>query len=256
MSDCKRVIARLDVKNNFLIKGVQLEGLRKLGDPHSFSQKYYTEGIDELVYIDSVASLYNRNSLTEIIKNTSKKIFIPITVGGGIRTVEDAKTILRSGADKIAINTAAIKSPKLITELANIYGTQCVVLNVEAKRSMTGNGWEAYYNNGRDHSGMTVKEWVKIGQEAGAGEILLTSVDRDGTYKGLDIELISEITNGIRIPVIASGGLGKEQDFVDAIKKGNCDAVAVGAALHYNKVTVQGLKKHLQENQIRVRSTN
>lgn len=253
MTPCTRVIARLDIKNNYLIKGIQLEGLRKLGNPKDFSKKYFDQGIDELVYIDSVASLYNRNSLTEIVKEVSKDIFIPITVGGGIRSIEDAKSILRSGADKIALNTAAIKDPGLITELAKTFGSQCVVLNVEAKSSMTGTGWEAYFNNGREHSGHTVKEWIKIGQEAGAGEVFLTSVDRDGTSRGHDLDLLQEVTDGISIPVIASGGLAKPQHFVDAIKKGNCDAIAVGAALHYEKVSVQDIKNCLVEHNITVR---
>lgn len=256
MTECKRVIARLDIKNNFLIKGIQLEGLRKLGDPAVFSRKYFEEGIDELLYIDSVASLYNRNSLTEIIKNVSKEVFIPITVGGGIRSLEDARQILRSGADKLAINTAAIKSPQLITELAKTFGSQCVVLNVEAKVKMSGDGWEAYYNNGREHSGYSVKDWVRIGQEAGAGEVLLTSVDRDGTKKGYDIELLKDITDGIHIPVIASGGFGKKQDCVEAVKKGACDAVAIGTSFHYGTISVSELKSHLEENNIRVRKNS
>jgi imidazoleglycerol phosphate synthase cyclase subunit len=169
-----RVVARLDVKDENLVKGIQLEGLRKLGPPNAFARKYYAEGIDELLYIDIVASLYNRNNLSEIVKKTCEEVFIPVTVGGGLRSVEDVRHILSMGADKAAINTAAIKRPGLITEVAEAFGSQCMVLSVQAKRSRTQSGkWEAYFDNGREHSGYDVIEWVKRAEELGAGEIRL-----------------------------------------------------------------------------------
>ena len=189
-----RLIARLDIKGNNLIKGIQLEGLRKIGDPSQYAKKYYEDGADELIYMDTVASLYGRNQLYELLSNTVKNIFIPITVGGGIRSLNDAKDLLRCGADKVAVNTAAINNPDLISEIANHCGSSCMVLSIEAK-SNGRDKWEAYTNNGREHSGIDVKDWVKVGTKMGAGEILLTSVDREGTRKGFDIKLIKQITN-------------------------------------------------------------
>ena len=183
-----RLIARLDVKGPNLIKGVQLEGLRKLGDPQCFARQYYEAGIDELIYMDVVASLYGRNNLTDVVRHTAENVFIPITVGGGIRSVDDARTMLRSGADKIAINTAAVGNPDLIDSLAAAFGTQCVVLSVEAIRQSDGR-WEAHTDNGREKTGCDVVEWVCEAARRGAGEILLTSVDREGTQAGCDIDL-------------------------------------------------------------------
>jgi len=181
-----RIIPRLDIKGKNLIKGVQLEGLRVMGDPHQFALKYYRAGADELVYMDIVASLYGRNNLSDIIKRAADQVFIPITVGGGIRSVDDARHILRYGADKVAINTAAIARPDLISEVARRFGSQAMVLSIEAKQVAPGK-WEAYTDNGRERTGLDVLEWVRKGVEMGAAEILLTSVDREGTRKGFDI---------------------------------------------------------------------
>ena len=180
-----RLIARLDVKAPNLVKGVQFEGLRKLGAPEEFASRYYKQGIDEIYFEDIVASLYERNSLTSVIEKTSEDIFVPITVGGGLRTIEDVVTVLRAGADKVAINTAAIKHPEIITRVAETFGRQCMVLSVQAKRQE--GGWEAYFDNGRERSGLDAVEWVKRGTELGAGEIIITSVDREGTGLGFDL---------------------------------------------------------------------
>ena len=203
-----RLIARLDVKDTNLVKGIQLEGLRKLGDPNRFAKEYYEQGIDELLYIDIVASLYNRNNLSDIVRKTVDDVYIPVCVGGGLRSVEDVRHILAMGADKVAINTAAIKRPELITEVAEAFGSQCMVLSIQAKRSRTWPGkWEAYYDNGRAHSGYDVVEWAKRGEALGAGEILLMSVDNEGLQRGMDLELIEAVTKAVSIPVICGGGV-------------------------------------------------
>ncbi len=248
----KRVIARLDIKAPNLIKGIHLEGLRVIGEPSNYAESYYEQGIDELIYMDVVASLYDRNSLTDLIKDTTKSIFIPMTVGGGIRTVEDVDSVLRAGADKVAINTAAVKRPELIKEVANRFGSQCMVLSVEAKKTTQGN-WEVYYENGREKTGMDVYDWCQIAQEKGAGEILITSVDMEGTTKGFDLELIRKISTSLSIPVIASGGAGSAGDIVDAFQKGEADAVAIANLLHYNKISVSQIKNSLDAANISVR---
>lgn len=249
-----RVIARLDIKDNYIVKGIQLEGLRKIGNPNEYAKKYYEQGIDEILYMDIVASLYNRNSLGDIIFHTTEDVFIPITVGGGLRSVEDVRNILQLGADKVAINTAAIKRPELIKEIAQTFGSQCMVLSVEAKK-VAENKWEVYYDNGREHSGYDVIEWVKQGVELGAGEILLTSVDKEGMQKGVDEALIEAVCTAVPVPVIASGGVGSYQDVEKAANKG-ASAVAVASILHYNKTNVQTLKKNLMDCGQEVRFEN
>ncbi|MCC7532421.1 MAG: imidazole glycerol phosphate synthase subunit HisF [Bacteroidia bacterium] len=246
----KRVIARLDIKGNRLIKGIHLEGWRFLGDPNEYCLKYYEQGIDEIIYIDSVASLYNRDSIKDIIRKTTDNVFVPITVGGGIRTLNDATEILRSGADKVAVNTAAIKRPVLISEIANRFGKQCMVLSIQAKRK--NNSWVAAYDSAREYTDMNVVEWAQKAVELGAGEILLTSVDQEGTQKGLDNNIIKLVTQSVNIPVIACGGLGNSSHFVSALKSG-AQGVAVAHALHFNKITVSALKKDAIENHIDIR---
>ncbi|MFT8348038.1 imidazole glycerol phosphate synthase subunit HisF [Clostridium saccharoperbutylacetonicum] len=247
-----RVIARLDVKNDYLVKGINLEGLRKIGDPNEFAKRYYEQGADEIIYMDIVASLYNRNNLTDIIRKTTEDIFIPITVGGGIRSVEDAQKILKSGADKVAINTAAIKRPELISEISNKFGSQCMVLSIEAKK-ISDSKWEAYYDNGREKTGIDVIEWAKKGYELGAGEILLTSVDMEGTKKGFDYELIKNVSEIIPIPVIASGGMGKFEDMEKVVTDSRADAVAIASVLHYKRTDIQTLKEESINAGINVR---
>ena len=249
-----RLIARLDVKNNYLVKGIQLEGLRKMGDPHAFAVDYYRQGIDELLYMDIVASLYNRNNLSDIVRRTTDNVFIPITVGGGLRSVDDVRAILQMGADKAAINTAAIKDERIITQVAQAFGSQCMVLGIEAKKRRDGAGYEAYYDNGREHSGKDVVEWAKRGVSLGAGEILLTSVDKEGFERGMDCPLIRAVCEAVPVPVIVSGGCGSAQDAADAARAG-ASAVAVASVFHYKKTTVQQMKAGIRAQEIEVRKT-
>lgn len=246
-----RLIARLDVKAPNLVKGIQMEGLRKFGDPYRFAKRYYEEGIDEILYIDIVASLYERNSLLDLIQQTTKDIFVPITVGGGLRKIDDVAAALRAGADKVAINTAAIKKPELITDVSQRFGSQCMVLSIEAKRH--GDRWEAYYDCGREHSGLDVVEWAIRGEALGAGEILLTSVDREGTAKGMDLELIRQVSSAVSIPVIASGGIGNLGDFSAAVKTGGADAIAMAHVLHYGHLAVDQIRDYAGKEGIPVR---
>ncbi len=237
-----RLIARLDVKGPNLIKGVQLEGLRIVGDPQAFSQRYYREGVDEIIYMDTVASLYGRNNLEHIVERTTENVFIPITVGGGIRSSDDVNRLLRAGADKVAVNTAATQNPSLITEIAERFGSQCMVLSIEAKRRPDG-GWEAYTDNGRERTGFDVVKWAVRGQELGAGEILITSVDREGTQKGFDVDLIRSISEAVNIPAIASGGMGSIDHLFAAALEGKADAVAMAHVLHYEKLSLATIRK-------------
>jgi cyclase len=236
-----RIIPRLDIKGPNLIKGIRLEGLRVIGDPQEHAVRYYEAGADELVYMDIVASLYGRNNLSDIISRAAKNVFIPITVGGGIRSVDDARHILRSGADKVAINTAAIARPALITEVAHRFGSQAMVLSIEAKQVAAGK-WEAYTDNGRERTGLDMLEWVKRGVELGAGEILLTAVDREGTRSGFDIDLVRTVSAAVPVPVIASGGMGSLEHFVAAAQQGSADAVAMADVLHYKRVSIGDIR--------------
>lgn len=236
----KRIIGRLDIKGPNLIKGIRLEGLRVIGDPSKFAQRYYESGIDELIYMDIVASLYNRNSLTDIVEYTANNIFIPMTVGGGIRTVEDATKILRAGADKVAINTAAIARSELVSDLADRFGSQCVVVSIEAKHN--GSFWEAYTDNGREKTGLEVIEWAKQVETLGAGEILLTSVDNEGLRKGFANELIAEVSSELKIPIIASGGFGKVEHLKECFDEGKADAIAIADGFHYGRFSVPEIK--------------
>jgi len=236
-----RLIARLDIKGPNLIKGVHLEGLRVIGDPQVFARRYYDDGVDELVYMDVVASLYGRNSLAEMVSQTAEHVFVPITVGGGIRSTQDAQTILRAGADKVAVNTAAVRDPTLISQIAEKFGSQCMVVSIEAKRLSSG-GWEAYVDNGRERTGRDAVAWAREVERRGAGEILLTSVDQEGTRAGFDVDLVRTVTQTVRLPVIASGGLGTTEHLVAVAEVGGADAVAVADALHYGRLSVQDLR--------------
>jgi cyclase len=237
-----RLIARLDIKGQNLIKGIHLEGLRVIGAPSEYAKRYYDQGADELIYMDAVASLYGRNQLAEIISKAAKDIFIPITVGGGIRSVEDAYTMLRSGADKVAINTAAVTNPDLITQIAYKFGSQCMVLSIEAKQIAPGK-WEVFTDNGREHTKLDVIEWVKRGVMLGAGEVLLTSIDKEGTRKGFDCNLVQAVTDEVAVPVIASGGMGKPQDMISVLSETNVDAVAMADILHYGRSTINKIRE-------------
>ena len=247
-----RLAARLDVKNGRVIKGIQLEGLRVVGDPAEMARRYYAGGVDELVFIDPVATLYGRNSLFAIVAETARDVFVPLVVGGGIRTVEDIREALRHGADKVAINTAAVQRPEFLTEAANAFGSQCVVLSVEAKRGPNGD-WRVMTDNGREPSGFDVVKWVVRAESLGAGEVLLTSVDQEGTENGFDVELIEAVHRAVRIPVVASGGAGSPAHVVDVFKRGICDAVACAAILHYAKHDIGEIKAALKSGGMEIR---
>lgn len=227
-----RIIPKLDIKGPNLVKGIHLEGLRVLGKPSDFAKYYYEQGADELMFIDVVASLYERNSLHNIISETAKSIFIPITVGGGIRTLTDIKSMLRIGADKVSINTAAIRRPDFIKEASEEFGSSTIVVSIEAIKNIDGK-YYAFIDNGREYTGIEVIEWAKEVERLGAGEIVITSVDREGTGKGVDIQLTKEILDAVSLPVIAHGGIGSMKDVKDSFKTGIIDSIAIGSALHY-----------------------
>ena len=250
-----RIIPRLDVKNNTVVKGIHLEGLRVVGTPAELARKYYLAGADELLYMDAVASLYERNSLKDIIEKTAQEVFIPLTVGGGIRTLEDIKTILRAGADKVAINTAAIRRPEFIKEAANRFGSQCIVASIEAKK-IGADRWEAYVETGRQSTGVDAIEWAKRLVQLGAGELLVTSIDREGTKKGLEIDLIKKISQIVPIPVIACGGVGQPTHMVDLLKTADVSAIACASILHYNLSDITSIKQYLGQQGSRVRKFN
>ena len=247
-----RFIPRLDIKGPNLIKGIHFEGLRVIGDPKEFARRYYEQGADELLYVDVVASLYGRNSLHDIVKLTSSDVFVPLTVTGGIRSTDDVREILRAGADKVGINTAATKRPELIREVARKFGSQCMVLSIEAKRKAPGR-WEAYADNGREPTGLDVIEWAQRGVELGAGEILLTSVDREGTREGFDCELVAAVSALVPVPVIASGGMGKISDVEKVVREGKADAVSMADVLHYGRLTLPEIKRAAEQAGLDVR---
>jgi cyclase len=248
-----RLIARLDIKGPNLIKGIRFEGLRVIGSPAEHALRYYQQGADELIYIDSVASLYGRNNLSDIVQSAARNVFIPLTVGGGIRSTDDVRHLLRCGADKVAVNTAAIAQPGLITEIAREFGSQCMVLSIQAKQIAPGR-WEAYTDTGRERSGVDVIEWARKGVQLGAGEILITSVDREGTRKGFDIDLVRTVAAEVNVPIIASGGMGSAQDAVDVARQGHADAVAMADILHNKRATLAEVRQHLKSAGVEVRS--
>ena len=247
-----RLIPRLDIKGKNLIKGVHLEGLRVIGDPQEYAVKYYEAGADELIYMDAVASLYGRNNLSELISHTVQDVFVPITVGGGIRSVEDVQRLLRSGADKVAINTAAIANPDLIKDVSNRFGSQCMVLSIEAKKMPDGK-WHAFTDNGRERSGRDVHEWVQQAVELGAGEVLLTSIDQEGTRDGFDLDLTRSVSESVSVPVIASGGMGSVQDLFAVVDQGKADAVAMADILHYDRMSLVEIREAALNEKIHVR---
>ena len=230
---------------------MHLEGLRIIGNPEEYAEKYYLQGADELIYMDIVASLYGRSNLVEIVSRAAKNLFVPLTVGGGIRSIQDVTLLLRAGADKVAINTAAVRRPQLIKEVANKFGSQCMVLSIEAKRTEQG-GWEIYTDCGREKTGLDVIEWLHQGIELGAGEILLTSIDQEGTRKGFDVDLLQAVNSISSVPVIVSGGYGEPNHLISAIENG-ADAVAFADTLHYEKTSISDLRKIAREMNVRVR---
>lgn len=227
-----RIIPRLDIKGPNLVKGIHLEGLRVLGKPERFARHYYENGADELLYMDVVASLYGRNSLVDIIRRTSSEIMIPLTVGGGLRSIEDIREVLRSGADKVALNSAAIRRPELITEASEAFGSSTILVSVEALRMPDGS-YQAFVDNGREATGIDALEWAVHAAELGAGEIMVTAIHQEGTGKGFDLELVRSVSRGVSVPVIACGGAGSAVHVREAIADGEADAVAVASLLHY-----------------------
>jgi Imidazoleglycerol-phosphate synthase len=280
-----RIIPRLDIKGPNLVKGIHLEGLRVLGKPEDFAKYYYENGADELMYQDVVASLYNRNSLSDIISQTAKEVFIPITVGGGIRNIDDMRRVLRAGADKVSLNTAAIKNPEIIKDAAHYFGSSTIVVSIEAIKQ-SNNEYMAYTDNGREYTGIEVISWAKKVEQLGAGEIIITSVDKEGTGLGFDYDLTKTISEIVSVPVVAHGGAGCVEDVLKVIQYSQADAVAISSILHYgvkpkdiqqftkmyegnieylkkgekfsiiNSVHIAELKKYLRDNRIDCRFTD
>ena len=246
-----RVISRMDIKGPNLIKSIQFEGLKIIGDPNEYALKYYKEGIDEIFILDTVATLYGRNNLSDIIRNAAKNIFVPITAGGGVRSIDDVQNLLNSGADKIAINTQAIKSPNFINEASRIYGSQAIIGSIEAKKKDT--FWEAYIDNGREETGVDALNWAKELESRGAGELLITSIDKDGTKTGFDEELIQIISNSVSIPVISSGGAGNLKNIISLCNKTETSGIAIASILHYQDYTIKQIKENMIKNNINVR---
>ncbi len=241
-----RLIGRLDIKNKNLIKPINLEGLRIVGNPSKFAKKYYKEGIDEILLMDTVATLYSRNYLSEIITKITQEIFIPITVGGGIRSLADAKSLLNAGADKIAINTAAVNDPELIHKIADHIGSQSLVLSIDVKKRSK-DFWEVYTNNGRDRTGINIIDWIKKVENLGAGEILLTSIDQEGTRRGFDCDLAKNVHAITTVPLILSGGFGDLEHIKNLKSVAKIDAIAIADAIHYDRFPIQNIKKTLNE---------
>lgn len=250
----KRVIPCLDVKNSRVVKGRQFKQLQDAGDPVALARQYYMQGADELAVLDITATLESRQTVLKLIGQISQHIFIPLTVGGGIRTLPDIESTLRAGADKVGINTAVVKNPRLIKQAADRFGSQCTVVAIDAKRRPSDPiSWEVIINAGTKSTGIDVLEWAKMAANLGAGEILLTSMDRDGTQSGYDLELLRAINQIINIPVIASGGAGGPNDVYQAFARGKADAALVASLFHYQKLTINQLKKYLAKNKIKVR---
>ena len=232
-----RTIARIDIKNDSVIKGINLEGLRKIGDPVKIAKEYYTSGIDELLIIDSVASLYGRNNLFDLIKNIANEIFVPITLGGGIRSLKDIENALNSGADKVAINSKALENPNFLNEATSNFGESTIIVNIEAKK-IDVSSWEAYKFCGRERTNLNVNDWINTIQDKGCGEILLTSIDREGTETGFDIDLIKNVYEIIKKPLIVSGGCGSLDDIKEVRKKFKNVSVALASVLHYKTLKI------------------
>ena len=248
----KRIIPCLDVKEGRVVKGTNFVGLRDAGDPVERAAAYDIEGADELVFLDITASFEERKAMLDVIRETAGQVFMPLTVGGGISSVDDIRNALRAGADKTSLNSAAVKNPQLIADGAKLFGSQCIVLAIDARR--TGDHkWEVYVQGGRKATGIDAVEWAKQGVALGAGEILLTSMDADGTKNGYDVELTKAITSVVNVPVIASGGAGKLEDFYEVLVEGGADAVLAASLFHYKELTISQVKEYLRERGIEVR---
>lgn len=250
----KRIIAKLDIKSEHVVKGIHMEGLRIVGNPSEFASKYSQQGADELIFIDTVASLYGRNHLKDIILEVSEKLYIPLTVGGGISSIEDIRSIINMGADKIAINSYAVRNKNFITEASTIFGSQAIVISVQAKK--IDNEWIVFIENGREITNLKVLDWVQEVEKLGAGEILLTSIDKDGTKKGFDQTLYKQVCNLVNIPVIACGGAGTIEHIIDVFNSTQITGVALGSILHYNLIDIKSIKNGMLMNKILVRVDN
>lgn len=249
----KRIIPCLDVTMGRVMKGINFINLTDVGDPVEIAEFYNNEGADEIVFLDITATHEGRKTMLEVVRRTAEKVFIPLTVGGGINSIEDFKETLRAGADKISINSAAIRNPQLIAEAATKFGNQCVVVAIDGKKNEDGLGWHVVINGGRINTGLDAVKWAQKAEELGAGEILLTSMDADGTKKGYDIEFINAITSSVNIPVITSGGCGKIEDFYDVFVKSNADAALAASLFHYKELSIKEVKKYLKNKGIEIR---
>ena len=247
----KRIIPCLDVKDGQVVKGIHFVGLKEVGDPVALAKKYYSDGADELVFLDISATVEKRKTMVDVVRRVAKEIFIPFTVGGGISTIEDVRAMLIAGADKVSLNSAAIRNPSLIEEASKRFGNQCIVLAVDAKKKADNTGWNVYVEGGRKDTGIDCMEWILKGVSLGAGEILLTSMDADGTKEGFDLELYKAVSKIVNVPVIASGGCGKLEDFKSALEVS--DAALAASIFHYEESSVQNVKKYLKEEGVAVR---
>lgn len=248
----KRIIPCLDVRNGKVVKGVNFQGIQDVGDPVECAAEYNRQGADELVFYDITASHEGRGVILDVVRRTAKQVFVPLTVGGGISTIDDFRETLRAGADKVSVNSSAVKNPKLIAEAADIFGSQCVVVGVDAKRNGTG-GYTVYVNGGRIDMHLDLIQWVKEIQRLGAGEICLNSIDADGTKAGFDIEMMNAVCDAVKIPVIASGGCGSLSDFSDVFEQTGATAALAASLFHFKELTVQQVKTHLKQQGIAVR---
>ena len=242
----KRIIAKLDVKSGFVIKGIEFEGVRKVGDPMKMAKKYFNENIDEIIYLDCVASLYNRNHIVDLLSKVSEEVFIPISAGGGIRTFNDAKKLFDNGADKIVINTGAVKNPKIVKEISDYYGSQAVVLQLDCKK-LDKKKWEVFTDYGRERTGIDAIDWVKKISKYGVGEVLATVIDNDGKKDGLDIDFFKNLKDVTDLPIIASGGIGNHSHIEQIFKIEGIDAVSISSIFHYNNYTADVLKLRLKK---------
>lgn len=249
----KRIIPCLDVRNGRVVKGINFVNIRDAGDPVEAAEFYDKAGADELTFLDITASSDARNIILDVVRRVAERVFIPFTVGGGIRTVQDFREILKAGADKISINSAALKRPELITEAAERFGSQCVVVAIDAKRRDESDTWDVYLNGGRVNTGKDAVEWASYAEKLGAGEILLTSMDCDGTKNGYDLALTKAVSESVKIPVIASGGAGTMEHFYDALTEGKADAVLAASLFHYREMEIKDLKAYLRSRNIEVR---
>ena len=249
-----RLISKLDIKAPNLVKTIQIEGLRKIGNPNEYAIKYYNQGIDEIIYNDVVASLYNRNNIFDIIKETTNNVFVPITVGGGLRSSKDVEMALRNGADKIFINTAAINNKSLVSEISRNFGSQCLVINIQCKK--LNDTYEAYYDSGRERSYKNCLDWALEVQDLGAGELLITSIDNEGTGKGFDLNLINIFKNKIEIPLIFSGGMGTLDHLTNLFNEYVPDAICMSKVLHYDNLTIKHIRDFILSKNIPTRQLN